>query len=63
MNKQIIPTEHQNVNSLECDLIPPSVNHLYHTYSKNGRIIRTMTEEGLQFKKALSLLAKAKSLN
>ena len=48
------------INSLECDLIPPSVNHLYQTYSKNGRIIRTMTKEGLQFKKALSLLAKAK---
>ena len=48
------------INSLECNLVPPSVNHLYQTYSKNGKIIRTMTKEGLQFKKALSLLAKAK---
>ena len=54
------PFNNQVVNSLKCDLIPPSVNHLYQTYSKNGRIIRTMTKEGLQFKKALSLLAKAK---
>ncbi|WP_157351241.1 RusA family crossover junction endodeoxyribonuclease [Aliarcobacter butzleri] len=48
------------INSLECDLIPPTVNHLYTTYSKNGKIIRTVTKEGRAFKKALSLLAKAK---
>ena len=64
MIKSLIPTEHQVnfkiINSLECNLIPPSVNHLYQTYSKNGKIIRTMTKEGLHFKRALSLLAKAK---
>ena len=48
------------MNILECNLMPPTVNHLYKTYSKNGKIIRTMTSEGKEFIRALSLLAKSK---
>jgi Holliday junction resolvase RusA-like endonuclease len=41
------------------DIIPPTVNHLYNTYVRNKRIIRTMTERGKNFKIAVGIVAKA----
>ncbi len=41
------------------NIIPPTVNHLYHTFVQGGKIRRVKTKEGKDFINALSLVAKA----